>query len=569
MSDESRKEYKLVESKLKEMKPLFDRMDEDEGLYLLKPFKMRTLDDKADEKGVSNVTLPDPLNYSKKAIAITGSYQKQTVIEGKDLTDKQTTKIEKFLDDVFYMVNEWLPKRGIPSLDAFINEQACNRGRIGARSAIKLDGEGSIVPDVVPFDTRWLPFDTSADGMIWGAPICSRSKTQVERDYPDFKVRLKDTGNQVVDFWDAEKELVFIEKTMALEEVNSYKYPPFVIAKCPIGCMFNTEDAMEHDGESIFWPNRKLWKEKNEIVTILKTLSRKALKGGLEIQRGPNSPDRGKQSDESPFDEDVVIETEIGGGFRQLPVNDIKSAMRLLYSIIETCLQRGELTPLDYGTLAFPLSSVAILNLIAARNDIFAPILSMIASFYQALSRMMIDQCVQHNQTIKLGRPGGYNTYSPSDFGGEFSITYQFHLLSKEQTAADAALAKSLRGVVPDDYILREIMKVQNPDGMKFELQVQQAENTDEVLFCFNRGLSFLRQAEVKTGIEKEIMELEAKTMMQRIKTILRQRQMLGQLSPVEGKREEPRQEDLLPLLEKGGTGAKGTPRPGAEEPET
>jgi len=182
---------------------------------------------------------------------------------------------------------------------------------------------------------------------------------------------------------------------------------------------------------------------------------------------------------------------------------------------------------------------------------------------------MIIDKCVQLNQTIKLGRPGNYNTYSPSDFKGEYSIKYHFFLITKEQMAADAGLAKSLRGVVPDDYILREIMKVQNPDGMLFDLKSQQAEDTDEVLFLFDRGLSFLRQAEEKTGIEKEIGQLKAKTLMQRIKTILRQRQALGQLSPIEGKREKVEPEDLLPLLDKGGGGAKGTPREPAEEIET
>lgn len=571
MADESREEYKLVEAKLKELKPLFGRMDEDEELYLLKDFSMKMLPPygNKEENDVANVTLNDPLLYAKKAIAITGSYQRQTVIEGKDLSDKQTTKIEEFLDDFFYMVdNDWLPARGIPSLDAFIDEQANIRGRVGARSCVRLDGQGGIIPDVLPVDTRWLPFDNDINGMVWGAPITSRSKTQIEREYPNLGHKPKDTGNQVIDFWNAAKEIVFIEKKIAKEQENPYKYPPLIIAKCPIGCMLNTEDSLKHDGESIFWPNRNLWKEKNETTTILKTLSRKALKGGLELQTSINNPDKGKKPEESPFQEDVIIPTEIGGGFKQLPVNDIKSATRLLYSIIETCLQRGELTPLDYGTLAFPLSSVAILNLIAARNDIFAPILSMIASFYQSLSRMVIAQCVQFGQTIKIGRPGNYNTYSPSDFNGEYSIKYHFFLLTKEQTAADAALAKSLRGVVPDEYILREIIKAQNPDGMLFDLKSQQAENTDEVLFLFDRGLSFLYQAEDKTGIEKEINQLKAKTLMQRIKTILKQRQAMGQLSPIEGKREEPEAEDILPLLEKGGGGAKGTPKTPAEEVE-
>ncbi|MBA7466126.1 hypothetical protein ES707_01301 [subsurface metagenome] len=557
MSNDSREEYKLVQSKLKEMKPLFARMDEDEGLYLLKPFKMKKLGSSDDEKDVSNVTLNDPLLYAKKAIAITGSYQRQTVIEGKDLTDKQTTKIEEFLDDVFYMVNELLPNRGIPSLEAFINEQACIRGRIGARSAIELDGEGSIIPDVMPVDTRWFPLETGTDGMMWGAPICSRSKTQIEREYPDFKTQLKDTGNKVIDFWNAEKELVFIEEKFAQEEVNSYKYPPFVIAKCPIGCMFNTEDAMKHDGESIFWPNRNLWKEKNETTTILKTLSRKALKGGLELQ--VTDPKQATKPELSPFQEDVVIPTEKGGGFRQLPVNDIKSATRLLYSIIETCLQRGELTPLDYGTLAFPLSSVAILNLIAARNDIFAPILSMIASFYQGLSRMIIGQCVQFDQTIKLGRPEGYNTYSPSDFAGEYSIKYHFFLITKEQTAADLSIANAARGFLPDNYILREVLKAQNPDGLEIELKSQQAEQTDEVLFLYRRARSLVDRD--KPTLEEQI---EAYILTERIKTILKQRRNLGSLSPMEGKREEEATpEGLLPMFTKGGgQGGIKTPKP-------
>jgi len=565
MSNESREEYKLVQDKLKEMKPIFDRMDEDEGLYLLDPFKMRNLDGSGDEKKVSNVTLPDPLNYAKKAIAITGSYQRQTVIEGKDLTDKQTTKIEEFLDDIFYMVNEWLPQRGIPSLDAFINEQACIRGGIGARSNIKLGGEDSIIPDVVPVDRRWFPYDTSTDGMIWGAPICSRSKAQIERQYPNLGIKLKDTGNQVIDFWNSEKEVVFIEKTIGAEEANTYKYPPFVIAKCPIGCMLNTEDALKHDGESIFWPNRNLWKEKNEIATILKTLSRKALKGGLEIQRGPNSPDRGKQPEESPYDEDVVIETEIGGGFKQLPVNDIKSATRLLYSIVETCLQRGELTPLDYGTLTFPLSAVAILNLIAARNDIFAPILSMIASFYRSLSRMIIDQCVQLNQTIKLGRPGGYNTYSPSDFAGAFSIKYHFFLITKEQMAADLSITNTARGFLPDNYILREVLKVQDPDGLELELKSQQAEQADEVLFLYRRARSLVDKD--KPTLEEQI---EAYILTERIKTILKQRRNLGTLSPDEGKtKEEPSPEGLIPMFTQGGgQGGIKTPKPEARTEE-
>lgn len=564
MADENTKEYKLVTDKLEEMKPLFDRMDEDEDLYLLEPYEMYKLapNDKKKEKDVANVTLNDPLLYAKKAIAIVGSYERTAVIEGRNLSDRQTTKLEDFVQrDMFYMVDEFLQKRGIPSLDAFINEQACVRGGIPARCCIQLNGE-ELIPDIVPVDRRWFPYDVSDTGLAWAAPITKRAKSQIEREYPDANIPLKITGNEVVDFWDSERELIFVEKHVVKEQPNPYGYVPFVHAIAPIGCMLTSDDALEHEGESIFWPNRDLWKEKNETTTILKTLSRKALKGGLEIQRSPNSPDWNKPPGDSPFQEDVVIQTETGGGFKQLPVNDIRSATRLLYSILETCLQRGELTPLDYGTLTFPLSSVAIMNLMAARNDIFAPVLSMIASFYQSLSRMIINQCRSFGK-IKIGRPGGYNTYNASDFEGEFTINYHFSLLTKEGSAADAALARTLKGVVSDDYIRRNIFKVQNPDGMKFEIESEEAERVDEVLFLYRRAASLIKMSNEKTEPEKTQMQIEASILADRIETILRQRRAMGQLSPIEGKREEPKAEEMIPLFGGGGGGAK--PRQEAE----
>jgi len=567
MSDESKKEYQLVQDKLREMKSLHDRMDVDEKLYLLEAYEMKKLGSTDKEKDVSNVTLNDPLLYATKAIGILSSYQRQTVVKGKDLTPKQITKIEEFLDDFFYIVDEWLPNRGIASLDAFINEQVCVRGRIPARSCVRFDNEGGIIPDILPVDARWFPFDTDHNGMIWGAPITSRSKVQIEREYgKGLNISLEGTDNKITDLWNAERELVFAEDKVIKDQPNPYGYPPFVIAKCPIGCMFNTENAAKHDGESIFWPDRNLWESKNETATILKTLSRKALKGGLELQRGPNSPDKGQKPAESPYQEDVVIETEIGGGFKQLPVNDIKSATRLLYSIVEACLQRGELTPLDYGSLTFPLSSVAILNLLAARNDIFAPRLSTIASFYQALSRMIIKQCISSGKTIKLGRPGNQNTYSPGDLEGEYSINYQFFLLSKEQTAADLSIAKTARGFLPDNYILREMLKVQDPDGLELELKAQQAENTDEIFFLYRRAISLVDKD--KPTLEDQ---LGAALLTERAETIYAQRKALGQLSPIEGKREpESQKEGLLPLFSKGGGAGGGkTPKPEAEEAES
>jgi len=548
MSDESREEYKLVQAKLEEMKPLYDRMDEDEKLYLLDPFTMRKLDGSGDEKDVANVTLPEPLDYLKKAIAIVSSYQKQIIVESNDLTDKETTKIEYFSTDFRRAVNEWLPSRDIPSLEAFVNEQACVRGGIPARVCIRLNKEGNIIPDIVPVDRRWFIYNTDEAGIAWAAPITRRSKASIVKDYGEV-MGLKPTGNEVIDFWDKEKEVVFVEKKIVKEQENTYGYVPFVQSICPIGSLLWTDDALSHKGESIFWPNRGIWKEKNEIATIVKTLSRKALKGGLELQRNINSTDRGKKPEQSPYQEDVVIETEIGGGFRQLPVSDIKNATRLLLSIIQESQQKGELSPYDYGMLRWPVSGVVLMQLLSGRNDILAPILSMIASFDQSLLRMVINQVIQLNQEIKVGRLGNYSTYSPSDFDGEYSIEYTLSLLSKEQIAADMSLANSMWGRLPDDYIFREIIKVQNPDGLLEQLRSQQAERLDDLVFLYRRA-----RALVDKDKPTEPDKIESKLLTARGQTIWAQRQTLGTLSPIEGKKQpNPTPTESLPLFAKGG----------------
>ena len=254
MSDESTKEYKLVTDKREEMQPIFDRMDEDEKLYLLDPYKLKKLPpfDAKEEDDVANVTLPGPLRYATKVMQIVGSAKRQTVVEGEKLTDKQTTKIEEFTDDIFYMVNEWLNKRGITSLDSKINEQIAIRGRIVGSSNVRFDKEGNLIPAVLPRESRHFVYENDENGMVWGAPIMTRSKAQIEREYGE--EHSKGLGNksvEVIDFWNTEKNVVFIDKKIAKDLPNTLKYPPFVVSISPGGSMLDTDDAFKHQGESI------------------------------------------------------------------------------------------------------------------------------------------------------------------------------------------------------------------------------------------------------------------------------------------------------------------------------
>jgi len=555
MSDESREEYKLFEEKKEEMKPIFDRMGVDEALYLLKPFKMMQLDGKKEMEDVANTTLPDALIYVQKGISILGGATRQTIIEGRGLSDTKTNTIEQFLKDIFYMVDENLPKRKIPGLDAFLNEQLGIRGRIAARICMRIDKERGLIPDVLPIDTRCYTDDIDGNDLVWAAPWFRQSKAQIEREYTkpgDRAVKIEKYA-EVVDFWDSEKNVIFIDKQIVREQPNPYGYVPFVCVICPTGSTLGTEDAIEHQGESLLWANRDLWDKKNEAITILRTLNIDSLFRALQYEssHGENMP----KPEKSPYKQKTVHGVEKGGGYKFMPIADIKNATSLYYSVLETSLQRGSLSAIDYGTLQFPLSNIAITQLTGSRNDIFAPRVNTKAWFYQAISGMSIKQCIQLDEKLELGKEGSKNNYTKADLEGDYSIEYTFRTMSKEQLMADLQFAVAARGILPDDYIVREIIRAENPTGLLTQLRAERAEKIDEVLFLFNSGKSLLEE---KNGQKPTIADqIGARILRDRIGTILKQRRAMGQLSPIEGqvKEEGTQKKEAVEQLLKGGGG--------------
>ena len=553
MSDETRKEYKLFKDKRDEMKSVFDRMDTDEALYFLKPFKMMHLDGREEMEDVANITLNDALIYVQKAISILGGASMQTIIEGKGLSDTKTTKIEQFLNDILYMADENLRKRRMPELDAFINEQLGVRGRSTARVCVRLKQEGGLLADVLPVDSRYYVDDIDDNGIVWAAPWFRQSKARIEREYNkpgDREVRVGKSA-EVVDTWTPEMNVVFVDKNIIREQVNPYGYVPFVSVICPSGSSLGTEDAVEHQGESLLWANRDLWDKKNEAVTILRTLNIDSLFRALQYEssHGENVPKPKK----SPYKQKTIHGVEKGGGYKFMPIADIQNATRLYYSVLEASLQRGSLPAIDYGTLMFPLSNIAITQLTGSRNDIFLPRIQAKAQFYQSHDRMIIKQCIDLDQKLEFGQQGSKNSYTKADLEGDYSIKYTFRSISKEQQMADLQFAVAARGVLPDDYIIREIIKAENPTGLLTQLRAERAERIDKVLFLFNIGKSLLEE---KNGQKPSLADqIGARILRDRIGTILKQRRAMGQLSPIEGqvKEEGTQKKEAVEQLLKGG----------------
>jgi hypothetical protein len=437
-------EYKAFDAKRETRKPIYDRQDVDEALYYLKPYKMMRLDNSSKEmEDVANVTLNDCLLYAVKTTSILSGATMQSVIEGRKISDKQTTLIEQFLEDLYYTIDEWLENRGIWGLGAFVDEQIMIRGHVAARPCLRIGDDGVLVPDVTPLDTRFFAPELGDKGIVWAAPWFFQTKEELEATYNqpgDTLPAVTGTDNEVVDRWDSEENVVFVEKKEARRQPNTYGYPPFIYSIVHAGSMFYSKDALEHKGESILWANRELWTEKNRTATILQTINVNGLFAALQYET--TDVEHAKKPKLSPYKQRAVVPVEKGGGFKAMPVTDIKRATTLFYSVLESDLQRGSLAAIDYGTLNFPLSSLAMARLTGSRNDIFLPRVNTKAVFYQALSRMLINQCIQLEQPIRLGREGSENEYKPSDLEGDYTIKYRFFTESAEDRIASLTMAK-------------------------------------------------------------------------------------------------------------------------------
>jgi hypothetical protein len=396
MAEDEKAVFTKIEKRVSECQPLFNRMDVDKGLYFSKLYTMMRPDrpDIAMDN-VINVTFNDATTFAMRAIATLGGARRQTVVEGKNFPEKQATIIENFTDDISYSIDGRLINRGIVSLDSFLNEQICIRGTIvgrvtGRKVKKDIDGKNKEVfsPDVLPLDSRFFVFEEGVDGIKWGAPFSWRSKAAIMAQYGEliekYSVKVDDEGGQVTDYYDDEKNDIFIDDQIVKEQKNPFGYPPFPVALSAAGSMLADRDAMEHRGESIFWANRNLFPEVNRTASIFQTLNVGSFAGAVQYESAAGT--RAKKPKRPPFGVYSIIPVEPKLGFKPFPMNDIKAAARLFYATLYTRVQQGGLSAIDYGNLTFPLSAVAISRLTASRDQIFTPRIQAKAEFYSSFS---------------------------------------------------------------------------------------------------------------------------------------------------------------------------------------
>lgn len=421
---------KWIKDKSAEFMELFARMDKDKDLCTLKPYTMFDKDNR-EKPDVENLTLNDPMVFANRVESNLIKSNMQTVVEGDELTDDETSLIEGFTKDYTIAVDESLVTRDISSLMSFNVQQTCHRGRIATRTtprmatekdiAAGIAEEGDFIPGILPMDTRYVMYEYGAKGLKAISYSTTRSQQQVANEYGSaIADKMTKREGVVTDLWHEDREVVYIENIEVKNAPHGYDELPFVLQVCPTGLMFMDGDRLSRNGESIFAANRDLYETKNQLGSILMTLTILSFYGGLQYESEQGT--KAKQPKIPPFGEKFVVPIDKGTkGYFNMPVNDVKNATRMLYSMVESSIQQGSLPAVSYGSLQFPLSAVAISGLQEAEDPIYLPRLQALSLYYQRLYRLIIKQYIKQKMDIKLGTPGFVREYPYKDLDKQYS----------------------------------------------------------------------------------------------------------------------------------------------------
>jgi len=540
---------KLAEEKDGDFTGLFSRMDKDAKTYLLDPYKMRNFDDTQDIPRVVSTTLNDPGTFAHRVIAIMQSADPQVVVESDSFKKTEENPVEEFISALEFEADNLRSNRVMGMSFPFYCEQACVRGWLAGLNLLRVRNN-KLIPDLRPLDSRFVIYEPGMDGLEWGGYWGKRSRIKIWQEY---KYDISPNDNEVVfaayskthhQVWIGENKIRDVEHPY---KRNGKGYVPMVIQPMPTGSMLQAEDMMVNQGESIFNLNRALYPKMNEMASVLENLTMASFFAAKQYES--EAGESAEQPEFSPSGLGVVISVEKGGGYKLIPVADIRNATRLLYAMLEGRIQRGSLPNIDFGNLTFPLSGAAINRLTESKDMIFLPRLQGMAMFYQQRDRMAIDQYIEIGKNLRLGEEGHRKIFLVARLKGEYTIKRRYFPKDPVQDIANISQANQIReGLMSYYTIRRQVMHLKDPDGEEDLLRAEAAEEINPVIKLRKQVHSLINREEY----------LEAELTLQSIEDLLRQRAMGQAISQIpQARREQPK--SLMPLLDEGGGG--GRPR--------
>lgn len=501
---------KAVKAKEDEVSELRTRQDADKDLLYLGKYTLK------DIKGlpvpdVINVTLNRPAVFSANVISSLSKTTEQRSVTSDDRS-LDTRFVEDLLKASFGSANERLRKRGEFPLNPFFDEQACIRGTLAARVLFRegegVDGKMILIPDITPWDTRYVTYDIGEGGLEWAAYSTTRSKGLI---FADYGIEIEGKTGTVTDIWHKTGNEVWVEGEKALTQPHEYGFTPVAISVVTSGSMLQDEDAMVHRGESIFFLIRDVIPELNRLVSIMQTLNMLAIKAPLKFKsKGGTRAIPPKHEDITAMGATTSLDVE--GDIAPIDYGDAKASAQLAYVMFDKAMQEGSLSSIDLGTLQFELSAIALIEIGEGRDQVFTPRLDAKARLNKDLSEMIIQQCIQIGGNVELGTLGHRRTFQVSKLDGEYDINYKYFPKSPKVDMARFSMAAAIGPVISERAKRVEILQREDPDEDERQLAYEEAALLSPAI-KMNRTIRALakmaEEGDESAGFEAELLSAE------------------------------------------------------------
>ena len=501
---------KAVEDK--KSNPVYARMDEDRKLVELSQY---TLTDASDQhKDVPNaisITLNDPAVFAANVEASLGNATEQVVVESED-KNLDTAYIEDFVRATLLSASQRLTKQGRFPLTPFFDQQVCRRGRAAARCLFRINKDGVLIPDIVPWDTRYMYYGMDDEGMAWAAYETTRDKEAINSRYKEANVTEEEST--VLDIWSRTHNEVWVGENKKVEDRKHDKgCVPVCFQMVPMGSMTADKDSLVHQGESIFFLIRDLIPELNRLVSIIQSLNQKALDNAMlwKTAEGTGGTPPKYRDLTSPG---AVTSADIGGGVETVNYGEIKRSAYLLHSMIETRIQRGSVSNLDLGIMGNqPWSAVSLIEIGEGRDQVFLPRLGTRGLLNEQLADMQLEQVINSGATfVEIGTRGHKRTFDVRKLQGEYEVKFKYFIKSPKIDIARFSMAAAAGNLIPDKAKRRDILQREDPEEDERQLRWEEAERLSPAI-KMNRTIKGLlemaKRGDKDAEFEAELMSAE------------------------------------------------------------
>jgi len=560
----SRTTWDIITDRMTGLKKQYDRMDNSRKLAYLEGYKLKNFDGSRELSQVINVTGNKAAVFANAIITDLQRLIFQPIIEG-EVSTRDAARIEGFIEDNFYQADEYILQRyGVVGLFEWLCNHVCIRGPIGVEWYPWIEG-GEYNIHCLPLDMRWTPYMYGAKGLKWVAPISWRTSEELISEFEEkggvelSAIPRDKTDLEVRDYWDSEKNEIWVEKRKVFEGANPLKKVPFVIVNPPSGFMLRDKGFVEHEGEDIFYLIRGLNDELNRTLSIEQSLIFNVLRPAYEYE--VENPDASPAV--APPLPGQTQKRKKGERHVPVPTGDMNRANLTALQDIHKMIDDG--APTAPRAYTQPPSGAELLLEIEALSRLQNSRMVALKVFREQLARWMIEsyRIVASDASFSIGGVGRKRRYSVVQLKDPDKYTISFRLMSKNkrQELANLAMFETAYNRLPLRYNLENVLQVEDPDAVIRELELEESRKADPAIGIFEMAVRCAEEAEdIEDENLSDIKKMESKMLTERCVALIKERKMPA---PLPDKARVPTtaqqsggSSNLMSLL--GGTGGPG-----------